>query len=365
MGSVELGKHFASASDYQVFYDAFNASPIGIAVEDMEGRPLYVNPALCSMLGFSEDEMRRKHCVEFSPPEDAQKDWTLFQQLRTGSINQYSLDKRFFKRDGTLTWGRLSISLLSQRASPLVVAMVEDITGLRESEEARLNLTGRLIQAQEEERRHIARELHDDISQKLAMLSLELQQLQSRLPALEPLRERIESLRKHTSAIVGDVHLLSHRLHSPRLETLGLVATMKGFCGELAEQRNVQIEFTHNRVPDTLPDAASLCLFRVLQESLTNAIKHSGVRHFEAQLEGISGELQLTVSDHGEGFDPEIAMFQEGIGLISMRERVSLVKGTFSIDSKRHAGTVITVRVPVSTSARAAAEARNENPPRE
>jgi PAS domain S-box-containing protein len=123
--------------DTQLFRDVFNASPIGIAVENLEGQPLFVNPAFCSMLGFSEEELRGKHCVEFSPPDDAEKDWTLFQQLRAGSIDHYQLEKRYFRRDGSLVWGRLSISLLNSRPSPLVVAMVEDITEKRRAEEAR------------------------------------------------------------------------------------------------------------------------------------------------------------------------------------------------------------------------------------
>ena len=97
----------------EVFYEAFKSSPIGILLEDLEGRPLFVNPAFCSMLGFSEEEMLSKHCVDFSPPEDAAKDWALFQQLRAGSIEHYHLDKRYFRRDGSLVWGRLSISLLN------------------------------------------------------------------------------------------------------------------------------------------------------------------------------------------------------------------------------------------------------------
>src|ERR1700751_5415702 len=124
--------------DIQLFRDVFNASPIGIAVETLEGQPLFVNPAFCSMLGFSEEELRKKHCVDFSPPEDAQKDWALFQQLKAGSIDQYQLDKRYFRRDGSLVWGSLSISLLNSHPSPLVIAMVEDITDKKRAEEARL-----------------------------------------------------------------------------------------------------------------------------------------------------------------------------------------------------------------------------------
>src|SRR5690349_11159868 len=123
--------------DTQFFRDVFDASPIGIAVETLEGQPLFVNPALCSILGFSEEELRSKHCDQFSPADDAEKDWALFQQLRAGSIDRYQLEKRYFRRDGSLVWGSLSVSLLSGRPSPLVLAMVEDITAKKTAEEAK------------------------------------------------------------------------------------------------------------------------------------------------------------------------------------------------------------------------------------
>src|SRR6201984_404658 len=123
--------------DTQLFHDVFNASPIGIAVENLEGQPLFVNPSFCSFLGFSEEELRNKHCVDFSPREDAEKDWALFQQLRAGSIDHYQLEKRYFRRDGSLVWGSLSVSLLKSSPSPLVLAMVEDITDKKKAEEAR------------------------------------------------------------------------------------------------------------------------------------------------------------------------------------------------------------------------------------
>src|SRR6201993_315003 len=121
----------------QLFHDVYNASPVGIAVENLKGQPLFVNPAFCSFLGFSEEQLRNKHCVDFPPREDAEKDWALFQQLRAGSIDQYQLEKRYFRRDGSLVWGSLSISLLKSSGSPLVLAMVEDITDKKNAEEAR------------------------------------------------------------------------------------------------------------------------------------------------------------------------------------------------------------------------------------
>lgn len=123
--------------DAQLFRDAFNASPIGIAVENFDGQPLFVNPAFCRFLGFTEEELRSKHCVDFSPAEDAEKDWASFQQLKAGLIDHYQMEKRYFRRDGSLVWGSLSISLLNISQSRLVLAMVEDITDKKKAEEAR------------------------------------------------------------------------------------------------------------------------------------------------------------------------------------------------------------------------------------
>jgi PAS domain S-box-containing protein len=123
--------------DPRLLHDLFDASPIGIVVEDLEGQPLFVNPAFCTFLGFSEEQLCNKHCVDFSPAEDAERDWALFQQLRAGSIDHYQLEKRYFRHDGTLVWGSLSISLLNVRPAPLILAMVEDITEKKTAEEAR------------------------------------------------------------------------------------------------------------------------------------------------------------------------------------------------------------------------------------
>jgi PAS domain S-box-containing protein len=123
------------ASDTQLFRNLFDASPIGIVVENLDGQPLFVNAAFCSFLGFTEEELCSKHCVDFSPAEDVQKDWALFQQLRAGVIDRYQLEKRYFRKDGSLVWGRLSLSLLRNDPTPLVVAMVEEV-GRRDSVQA-------------------------------------------------------------------------------------------------------------------------------------------------------------------------------------------------------------------------------------
>ncbi len=724
--------------DTQLFRDIFNASPIGIAVENLEGQPLFVNPAFCSFLGFSEEELRNKHCVDFSPPEDAQKDWALFQQMRAGLIEHYQLEKRYFRRDGSLVWGSLSISLLKSSPSPFVLAMVEDITDKKNAEEARfrhaaviessddaiasgtldgiivswntgaqkiygyteaeavgkpismlvppelpdeenkiletlksgdriehfetvrvtktgkrinvsltispikdstgrtvgisgiarditerkhaeealraseerlrlaqqaarigtfewniqtgvntwtpeleamyglppggfggtqtafenlvhvddragviklvdaamksgqptkgewrvvwpdgsvhwlaanwqvlmdesgqpsrvigvnidvterkladearlevnraleaqaallqareellrvfvknvpvavamldrdmrylqvsdrwcadysldssqilgrshyevfpdlperwkqihrrglagetlraeeerwdresgtnwsrweirpwqnqdgvqggilifsedithrkqaeeslLGMSRKLIEAQEQERSRIGRELHDDIGQRLALVAVQLQQLHEDTLILPEVRSRMGEFQKQITEIADDIQSLSHELHSAKLQYLGIAGAIRSFCQEFSEQQKVEIDFKAHDLPSPLSPDLSLCLFRVLQEALHNAAKHSGVRQFEVRLWGTADEIHLTVKDSGAGFDREAAKESRGLGLISMEERLKVLNGALSIDSQPKRGTTIHARVPFDSS---------------
>jgi PAS domain S-box-containing protein len=346
----------SASRDDQLFLSVFQASPIGIALEDLEGRPLFVNPALCSMLGFSEEEMRNKHCVEFSPPEDAEKDWALFEQLRAGSIDRYQLAKRFFRRDGSLIWGRLSISLMGSGASRLVVAMVEDLTEkktgqdeLLQSEAKDEKLAGRLIQAQEEERTKIARELHRYID-SLTVLAIDLDRFGQQAPeSLAEARQQIGEARQQVKDIVSDIRVLWRHLHSSTLKYLGLAAAAASFCKELSIREKVNIDLHCEGIPKELPKEISVCLYRVLQEALQNGIKHGRSRNFEVSLGGESSEIQLTVRDWGIGFDPEAAMKGRGLGLTSMQERLKLVDGKLCIESQAKQGATIHARVPLKT----------------
>jgi signal transduction histidine kinase len=135
-------------------------------------------------------------------------------------------------------------------------------------------------------------------------------------------------------------------LHSSKLEYLGITAAMGAFCKEFGEQQKLEIDFKTHGLPTPVPPDISLCLFRVLQEALHNSAKHSGVRRFEVQLWGMSGEIHLTVRDSGSGFDRKAAKERRGLGLISMEERLKLLKGTFSIESQPKRGTTIHARVP-------------------
>jgi len=228
------------------------------------------------------------------------------------------------------------------------IGSVIDNTERKLAEEALSSVSRRLIDAQEQERTRIARELHDDINQRIAMLGIELDVLQQSIPnASAELQNRFDELRQLAADIGTEVQGISHRLHSSKLEYLGLVAACKSFCREVAEWHKVEVNFTTENIPPTVPPDISLCLFRVLQEALNNAIKHSGAQSFEAQLRGTSNEIHLVIRDPGIGFDAAAAMVSRGLGLVSMRERVSVVNGTMLIASKPMAGTEITVRIPL------------------
>ena len=211
-------------------------------------------------------------------------------------------------------------------------------------------MSRKLIEAQEQERIRIARDLHDDIAQRLSLLANELKELQQSPPSSKSkVLARMGAVQERTVEIANDVQTMSHELHSSKLEYLGVVVAMKGFCREFGEQQGVEIDFRSNDVPMHLSPEISLCLFRVLQEALHNSAKHSGVQHFDVQLREDSGEIHLDINDSGRGFDVNTAMHSQGLGLISMRERVRLVNGTIKIESRPKSGTSIHVHVPVAS----------------
>jgi len=264
----------------------------------------------------------------------------------------YHLDLQMLLPDGTTRW-------VTARGEPLLNPLgkvvqlrgtVHDITEQKRAEEVLSTLGRRLIQAQEHERTRIARELHDDIGQRLAMLVIEFEQLcRDSSDLSSELRNHIAELWKQTSEIANDTQSLSHQLHSSKLELLGIAPAMRAFCKEFSEQQKVEIDFESNDVEGPVPPDVSLCLFRVLQEALHNSAKHSGVRRFEARLWRTPGAMHLTVGDSGAGFEYEAARKGRGLGLISMQERVKLVKGTLSVESHPNRGTRVHACVPLSS----------------
>ncbi len=226
-----------------------------------------------------------------------------------------------------------------------------DITERKQAEESLRDLSARLITAQEEERSRIARELHDDFSQRLALLAVDLERLHDgSVDSQECLADGLESLLRRTKELSSDVHRLSHQLHPSVLEHIGLVAAIRSFCKEISDQHGIHIELAHHEVPRQLHMDVALCLYRIVQEALRNVIKHSGAQTARVELSGTAEELALQISDDGTGFDLERARSSGGLGLLSMRERLRLVGGTISFERAEPAGTRIEVRVPMPVS---------------
>ena len=287
--------------------------------------------------------------LKMVPPEDRARLIAAIAQLSPEEPH-LRISYRMVRSDGSVIWiERTSRAYFDEHGKMLrMVGMIADITDRKLAEAALSNVSGKLIEAQEQERIRIGRELHDDIGQRLALLAVELGQLREHPLVLRRVRGRVGKLQKQVSEIARDTQSLSHELHSAKLQYLGLAGAMKGFCREFGEQQKAEIDFKAHDVPGHLSADISLCFFRVLQEALHNAVKHSGARHFEVRLWGTSDEMHLAIRDSGVGFDREAAKATQGLGLVSMEERLKLVNGTLSIESQPKRGATIHARAPLS-----------------
>ena len=224
-----------------------------------------------------------------------------------------------------------------------------DITSRKIAENAIHDLSGKLMKAQERERARLARELHDDLSQRLALLSIRLEALKAK-QFYDGSKREIDHLIADIQGLSIDVHRISHELHPAKLGQLGLEAAMRGFCREIARAHPLKVNFTATGVPRDLPKQVSLCLYRLTQESLQNVVKHSRARSANVELFAEGDELILVVTDNGLGFDPLGPTVNDSLGLTSMQERIIANNGTMTIVSSKETGTRIEARVPLAFS---------------
>ncbi len=232
-----------------------------------------------------------------------------------------------------------------------LAAVVEERASARLVEK---ELSRRLISAQEQERIRIARELHDDVCQRLALLSLKIAKAAKYDGYGQvSVAKQLEQIRQQCSSLASNVQAISHELHPSVLEHIGLTAAVKSYCREVAQQHGVVVELSDSTLSGSLPKDVSLSVFRVVQEALRDAVKYSGQKHVKIRLQENSGQLELEVSDQGVGFDVRDKRNRAGLGLVSMAERISQVNGIFSIDSQLNVGTRIRARVPLAAKAKA------------
>jgi len=237
--------------------------------------------------------------------------------------------------------------LITHEELPSVHGDMNDASERERAEEALKALGGRLIAAQEEERRRVARELHDDFNQRLAVLSIELEQLGQKIQKPIGLRRQVQRLQDLAQEIAAEIHRLSYKLHPSKLDHLGLVAAVKSLCAELSESGKLNVEFHQTGFPFALDRDTTLCLFRIAQEGLRNCVKHSRAESARVVVTRTRDSVRLLVSDNGCGFNTKTALMEKGLGFVSMKERLHILGGEMNVYSKPLHGTRLEVSVPL------------------
>jgi PAS domain S-box-containing protein len=358
MSTLELSQE----SDRR-FQLLFEQASIGIVIETTAGQMLHVNPAFCRMIGYTEQELFHSTCERISHPDDEELEKPLFQELRQGLRTSYVMEKRFYRKDGSILSGQVSVFLMKQSEGldSIIIAMVSDVTAqktvedsLQRRDQELQQLAVQLITAQESERGRISRELHDDIGNRISLLACELEILQRGLSSrsLKAGKNRLQNLKKLVDQLATDVHNLSHELHSSNLQHCGLGVALKALCNNYAVKHAVKIDLAVHNLDPKLADDASLCLFRVAQEALSNALKHSLSKRILVEASQDAGKVRLSVKDFGVGFDP--ASTGNGIGLTSMRERLRICGGLLQVSSTPNSGAEVVAELPVDQKAQTA-----------
>jgi PAS domain S-box-containing protein len=328
---------------------ATEAANLGIWSRRLPSDEIWATAKWRQLIGFTKSErldfdvfMQRMH------PDDRDRVREAFMEA-TQNTGHYEVEYRVTLPDGETRWVASRGKVEFNGSHPVLLRGASmDITRRRLAEESALSLSGRLINAQEAERMRLARELHDDLSQSLAFLGIELDLFGQKPPtSSDDLRVRMEHLSEQVKGLSSSVHRLSHDLHPAKLEQLGLLAAVRGLCRDVSTAHNLAIEFVPGEVPRLVPNDTALCLYRVAQEGLQNVVKHSGSASATVELSWIAGELRLVVADQGCGFDSGAMADDGSLGLTSMRERVRLVRGQIAVWSRKSQGTRISVQVPV------------------
>jgi len=329
----------------QPFHAIADAAPAMLRVADTEGRCTYLNRGWLDFTGGRPDEELANGWSEAVHPDDRHRVREISQRSVAGAAS-FAIEYRLRRRDGEYRWILDSGAPWRDPHGQIAgyVDAVVDVSDRRKAEDTLRELGGRLIAAQEEERRDVARELHDDVSQRLALLSVEIEHLEHDRGHASDRGAQWKALSSAAAEIATDVHRISHRLHPSRLDALGLVAALSGLCQELFCQQSLQVRFTHLAVPRAIPGDVALCLYRIVQEALQNVIAHSGRMEAEVHLEGSGDRLLLRIADPGSGFTPE-RREGAGLGLLTMRERVHSLGGDFVVQTAPGRGTRIGVRI--------------------
>ena len=326
-----------------------NTAPVMIWMSGAEKQITYLNQTWLDYTGRPLDAVLGQRQAEVLHPDEAERCREVYEKA-FAQREPFQMEHRLRRHDGEYRWV-MTAGVPRYNVDGSFVGYIGtgvDITERKLAEEALSTVSQKLIEAHEEESTRIARELHDDINQRLALVSVRLGYLKQSPPAsAAELEQAIGGVSQEIADLAAEIQALSHRLHPAKLELLGLERAAAGFCEELSNRHGVVIDVHFENIPTALPPEISLCLYRVLQEALQNVVKHSVSRHAHVSLNGQINTISLTVKDSGAGFNPHEAMRGAGLGLTSMKERLKVVGGQLSIHSQRGRGTTIHAVAPL------------------
>jgi PAS domain S-box-containing protein len=370
IGMIRRGRQLRTYRESELWFRQIaNETPALLWTMAADMRRPFVNRELARFFGTDSDRLRNDW-PQYIHPDDRQRVVELFERQHRARL-EYRDEFRLLRVDGQARW--VLAHALPRRgldgSFAGYVGSLTDVTEQREAEQQMLHanaalaselrertrserevqaLTARLIRAQEEERAHLARELHDDLSQQLAAVSIAVSNLKKRIPVgAEEAIAQSSRIQQKLVNIAECIRRLSHQLHPSVLQHSGLTAALRNYCEEYAALTSHKISFRCNGFRASVPPAVALCVYRVAQEALQNAVKHSRVNEAEVALEYGEGGVRLTVSDRGVGIDLE-APSGDGLGMVSMKERTRLVNGTVEVRSRRGHGTTLILTIPLA-----------------
>ncbi|MDP3090596.1 MAG: PAS domain S-box protein [Nitrospira sp.] len=331
------------------FRRIFDSAPIGMGLVGPDGRFMRVNDAFCSMVGYSPAELASKTFSDITHPQDAAADRRLAEQVFTGKLQAYQLEKQYLTKTGKAIWGHLTVSGLLDGGggARYALGMVKDISERKRAEATKNQWVARIIAAQEEERRRIACELHDGIGQILTSLAVGLCSIEGE-GCVESTVPRMRILRQTASTAVEDLRRIARGLRPSVLDDLGLYEALRQYAREYGLTQGIAVDlYIQGEEQPRPPGPVETALYRIVQEAMTNVMKHSAARHVGVVLNCGPSTISLVVEDDGCGFDAAGSKSAAGIGIASMRERAALLRGTVEIESLPGKGTAVYVRLPL------------------
>ena len=355
---VDITEKRRAEEERQKFVSLADRSLEFVGMCNLDFRPFYVNAAGMRLVGLDNLEAACRIKVQdyFFPEDQPFIINEFFPRVLREGHGEVEIRFRHFKTGDSIWMIYNVFSIFDARGTSVAWATVSvNVTerkraerALQQSRQELRALAGRLINAEEEERKRLSRELHDDLSQKLALLAFDTGSLVLAPPPSEDMKETLRKLQSRVVQLSQDVRQIAHQLHPTILEDLGLSAALNELCDEFSAREGIEVAFEQEAMPKVLPVDLASCLYRVAQEALHNVSKHARASHVRLRVCGSPEGIHLSIHDTGVGFDSKASLSRHGLGIVSMKERVGLVQGKFSIDSQPGRGTEVRVFIPLS-----------------